>query len=67
VGFFDTHDLGDYELREAQFDVDINKRVHLVAIDQALADKVAAIARARHTSPRRLIHSWLKEKTQHQA
>jgi len=36
VEFFDSHDMGDYEedLREAHFEVDLQRRTHLVAIDE---------------------------------
>lgn len=64
VKFFDTHDLGEYwnEMPEADFDVDLKRRTHLVAIDAKLAGKLSQIARSRQTSSRRLINSWLKEK-----
>ena len=64
VEFFDTHDMGDYwgAVPEAQFEVDIQRRTHLVAIDADLAAKLAEIARARHISTPELINSWLKEK-----
>jgi hypothetical protein len=38
VEFFDTHDMGKHRehMPEAHFDIDIKKRTHLVAIDEAL-------------------------------
>lgn len=64
VEFFDTHDLGDYwdEMPEAHFEIDIKRRLHLVAIGAELADKLTEMARSRQTSSERLINSWLREK-----
>jgi CopG antitoxin of type II toxin-antitoxin system len=64
VEFFDTHDLGDEweKMPEAPFDIDIQKRTHLVAIDEELIEQVSAIARARHVPAEQLINAWLKEK-----
>ena len=47
---------------EAHFDIDIKKRTHLVAIDEELLGKLAAIAKSQHVSAEMLIHAWLKEK-----
>ncbi len=40
VEYFDTHGLGDdwALMPEAQFDIDIQKRTHLVAIDEDLIE-----------------------------
>jgi hypothetical protein len=64
VEFFDTHDLGEHweHMPEAHFDIDIKKRTHLVAIDEELLGKLAAIAKLQHVSAEMLIHAWLKEK-----
>jgi hypothetical protein len=62
VEFFDTHDLGEYDLAEAQFDVHIKRRAYLVAVDAKLAHQIAHIARAQGTSLEKLIHRWLREK-----
>ncbi len=64
VEFFDTHDMGDYweGMPEAQVDVSLNDRTHLIAIDAELAGRLAAIARQRQTSTGSLIDSWLREK-----
>ncbi len=69
VEFFDAHDLGEYwdEMPEAHFEVDIKRRVHLVAIDAKLADKLTQIARTMQTSSEELINSWLREKVLEQA
>jgi len=46
VEFFDTHDLGEYldRMPEAQFEVNIQRRTHLFALDEKLADKLTEIA-----------------------
>ena len=46
IEFFDTHDLGEYldGMPEAHFEVDIQRRTHLFALDEELADKLTEIA-----------------------
>ncbi len=62
IKFFDTHDLGEYDLPEVQLDVDIKRHRYLVAVDAKLAHQIAHIARAQGTSLEKLIHRWLREK-----
>lgn len=62
VEFFDTHDMGEYDLPEAQFDVDIQKRTFLVSVDKALMKKLSQMARAQHTSTEALVNAWLEER-----
>lgn len=64
VEFFDTHDMGEYldEMPEALFDVNIQRRTHLVAIDEELAGRLSEIARREHVPAEALVNSWLKEK-----
>ncbi len=64
VEFFDTHDLGEYcdGMSEAHFEVDIQRRTHLFALDEELADKLTEIALSRKISSTELINSWLREK-----
>ena len=64
--FFETHDMGDYwdRMPEAQFEIDIKKRTHLIAIDEDIANKITAIAKSKKTSSETLVNSWLKEKIQ---
>ena len=64
VEFFETHDMGEYweGMPEAQFDIDIKKRTHLVAIDEDIADQITTIAKSKKTSSESLINAWLKEK-----
>lgn len=68
VKFFDTHDLGEYlnKMPEAQFEVDIKRRVHLFTLDDELATKLTEIAQSRHISSECLINTWLKEKIEGQ-
>jgi len=49
-------------MAEADFEIDIRRRKHLVALDEDLAGKVAKIARSRHVSSESLINSLLREK-----
>jgi hypothetical protein len=64
VEFFETHDMGEYwqEMSEAEFDIDIKKRTHLVAIDEEIAERITTIAKSKKTSSESLINAWLKEK-----
>ncbi len=64
VEFFDSHDFGKFceELPEAKFDVTLKRRTFLISVDGKLMKRLSATARARHTSTRRLVHAWLKEK-----
>lgn len=68
VEFFDANDMGELweQMPEAQFDVDIKSRTHLVAIDEELARRLTEIARARRVSSEKLINTWLKERTARQ-
>jgi len=62
--FWDSHDLGDYWdlTREAHFEVDINRRVFLTALEPQLAKKLTSIARQQGVSTETLINVWLAEK-----
>ena len=62
VEFFDTHDMGEYDLPEVQFDVEIQKRTFLVSVDKALMKKLSQVARAQHTSTEALVNAWLEER-----
>jgi hypothetical protein len=64
VEFFDTHDMGDYEedLPEADFEVDLRKKTHLVAIDEETNNRLTEIAEQEQTPAESLVNSWLKEK-----
>jgi hypothetical protein len=64
VEFFDTHDMGEYEedLPEADFEVDLRKKVHLVAIDEETNNRLTEIAEQEKTPAESLVNTWLKEK-----
>ncbi len=64
VEFFDGHDMGDHwdQMPEVDFDVDIERRSHLVAVDDDIVGKITKVARARHVSSQSLINSLLREK-----
>lgn len=62
--FWDSHDLSDYwdETREVHFDVDIQRRRFLTALEPELAKKLAACAHKQGVSSETLINVWLTEK-----
>ena len=62
--FWDSHDLGDYWdlTREAEFEVDIQRRVFLTALEPELAKKLSDCARKQGVSAETLINVWLSEK-----
>ena len=64
VDYVDTHDMGDYweQMPEEHFDFRIGTRQHLIPMDEELIDKVAEIAKSKHTSAEKLINSWVEEK-----
>lgn len=64
VEYFDTHDLGDEweSMPEAKFDIEIKERIHLVAIDVDLLERISTIAKERHVPAEKLINTWLEEK-----
>ena len=64
VEFFDTRDMGEYEedLPEAHFDVNLQRRTHLVAIDEEVNSRLTEIAEQEQTPAEALVNSWLREK-----
>jgi len=64
VEFFDENDLGDYldEMPEAHFEVDLQRRVFLTALEPELARKLIEYARKQGISSQTLINLWLSEK-----
>jgi uncharacterized DUF497 family protein len=64
VEFFDTHDMGAFEeeLPEANFEVDLRTKTHLVAIDEETNNRLTEIAEQERTPAESLVNSWLKEK-----
>jgi hypothetical protein len=58
--FWDSHDLTDYwdVTSEAHFDVDIQRRVFLTALEPELAKKLVACARERGISTETENSTW---------
>ena len=69
MDLFDSNDMSEYfdAMPEVHCDVDIQRRSFLVSVDKKwmkkLAQKLAKLARAQHTSTEQLVNSWLEEKT----
>lgn len=66
VDFFETRDMGDYweQMPEAEFEIKIKRKTHLIALEEDVASKVTRIAKAKKISSEALINTWLKEKLQ---
>lgn len=64
VEFFDTNDVSDYleQKPEVDFEVNLEKRTHLIPIDEKLAGRLNKIARQEKTSAETLVNSWLEKK-----
>lgn len=64
VDFFDIHDLGDYldQMDEVIFDVDLQRKTHLFALDEDISNKLIEIARAKNVPAETLINTWLRAK-----
>lgn len=62
--FWDMHDLADYWdlTREANLEVDLQRRVFLTALEPELAKGLGACARKQGVSTETLINLWLAEK-----
>jgi len=62
--FWDSHDLADYwdQTSEASFDVDLQRRVFLTALEPELAQKLANRAHKEGVSTETLVNVWLSEK-----
>lgn len=67
--FWDTHDLSDYwdKTTEVQFDVDLEREVILVPVEQNIARRMADIAKKQGLSTETLVNVWLSERLQHVA
>lgn len=67
--FWDTHDLGDYWdlTRPMEFEIDIQRRVFLTALQPDLAQKLTQVARKQGVSSETLINVWLTEKVKEAA
>lgn len=64
VDFFEKHDMGEYweQMPEAEFNVNIKERKHLIALEESVVAKVTEIARKKKMPSEALINAWLKEK-----
>ena len=61
-GFWDTHDLTDFDTRPVKFTVNVRARKHYVAVDADLIHRVRRIAAARGLSTQSLVNLWLQER-----
>lgn len=64
VEFFDTHDMGEYrdEMPEADFEIKIKTRKHLIALDEKIAAQLDKVAKSKKVTSESLINTWLREK-----
>ena len=64
TNFFDENDMGDYveNMPEADFDVRIDRRMHFVAVDEEVAERLSEISKTEHLSSGAIVNSWLREK-----
>lgn len=62
--FWDNHDLADYWdlTKEIQFDVNLQRRTFLTALEPKLAKKLTEVARKQGVSSETLVNVWLTEK-----
>lgn len=62
--YFETHDLGESldKMPEVHFDVDLQKRKHIFALDDDIVEKLTKIALNEKMPSELLINSWLREK-----
>lgn len=62
--FWDTHDLGDYWelMHPVEFEIDIQRRVFLTALQPDLAQQLTHVACKQGVSTETLINVWLTEK-----
>ncbi|MBI4673090.1 MAG: hypothetical protein HY741_15655 [Chloroflexi bacterium] len=67
--FWDSHDLADYWdlTREAHFEVAIQRRVFLTALEPTLAKTLTTLAHKQGVSTETLINVWLTEKAKEAA
>lgn len=64
VEFFDSHDLGEYldQMPEVDIEVDIKRKIYLIALDAELTGQLMEIAKSKQTSPEDLVNAWVREK-----
>ena len=56
--------MGDYwdRLPEAQFDIDIKTKKHLIALDKEIIPKLNRVAKSKKIPAEKLVNTWLREK-----
>lgn len=64
TAFFDRTDMGDYleSTAEAEFEVDLDHRKYLVAVDEEIADRISEISKDEHVPAGVIVNTWLREK-----
>lgn len=64
TGFFDENDMGDYDeqMPEANFEVNLERRMYFVAVDEELSRKLSEISKREHLPSETIVNSWLREK-----
>ena len=62
IDFFENNDLGEYELAETDFEVNLKRNHYLVSVDEDLMNKLLEVAKEQQVSVEMLLHSCLKEK-----
>jgi hypothetical protein len=65
--FWDNHSTADYDelMRDAHFDVDIQRQIFLVPVEGQLAKEITAIADQEGLALETLVNLWLQEKLHH--
>jgi hypothetical protein len=68
VNYFDSHDLGGLwgKMPEIEFEIDIQPKTHLVALEDELLEHLNEIASKRNSGSAELINMWLREKVAEQ-
>jgi hypothetical protein len=66
VDFWDAHELSDYwdQTSEAHFEVDLERRVILVPLEQNVAHQLAHVAKRQSLSTETLVNVWFSERLQ---
>jgi CopG antitoxin of type II toxin-antitoxin system len=61
--FWDTHSVADYDdlFKDVHFDVDLQSRTNLIAVEPALMQELVKRARATGISTETLVNMWLSK------
>ncbi len=64
VDYFETHDMGEHldVMPEVDMEVDIQRKRHLVAIDDDILAEIGETAKKKSVSSEELINAWLRDK-----